>query len=83
MTRRASGHAQHELAKIEKYYAAGGKVDFLDLDGPVGRLSTPRTCATGSAISQWKRQPKKLSIRYAFSTEPTPNMRLWHFDELP
>jgi hypothetical protein len=30
--------ANSELAKIERFYAAGGRVDFLDLDGPIRRL---------------------------------------------
>ena len=30
--------ARVEIAKIDKWYAAGGKVDYLDLDGPVRRL---------------------------------------------
>lgn len=30
--------AETELAKLEKWYQAGGKIDYLDLDGPVRRL---------------------------------------------
>ncbi|TAN35793.1 MAG: hypothetical protein EPN23_10350 [Verrucomicrobia bacterium] len=30
--------AKTELARIERFYAAGGRVDFLDLDGPIRRL---------------------------------------------
>jgi hypothetical protein len=33
--------ARHELAKLDKFYAAGGTVDFLDLDGPIRRLLHP------------------------------------------
>ncbi len=33
--------ARIELAKIDKWYAAGGKVDYLNLDGPVRRLRYP------------------------------------------
>lgn len=34
--------AQMELRKINRFYRAGGKVDYLDLDGPVRRLLYPR-----------------------------------------
>ena len=34
--------ARIELAKIDKWYAAGGSVDYLNLDGPVRRLLYPR-----------------------------------------
>jgi hypothetical protein len=30
--------ARRELSAIDRFYAAGGKVDFLDLDGPIRRL---------------------------------------------
>jgi hypothetical protein len=33
--------ARIELAKIDKWYRAGGKVDYLNLDGPVRRLLYP------------------------------------------
>ncbi len=33
--------AEIELGKLERWYSAGGKVDFLDLDGPVRRLLYP------------------------------------------
>lgn len=33
--------ARHELAKLAKFYAAGGQVDFLDVDGPIRRLLHP------------------------------------------
>ena len=33
--------AKIELRKIDRWYAAGGKVDYLDLDGPVRRLLYP------------------------------------------
>ena len=34
--------ARIELRKIDRFYRAGGKVDYLDLDGPVRRLLYPR-----------------------------------------
>ena len=39
--------ARKELAKIDKLYAAGGKVDFLDLDGPIRRLMHPENRRDG------------------------------------
>jgi hypothetical protein len=33
--------ARIELAKIDKWYAAGGKVDYLELDGPIRRILHP------------------------------------------
>ncbi len=40
--------ARIELAKIDKFYAAGGKVDFLNIDGPVRRLMHPKNKRRGS-----------------------------------
>jgi hypothetical protein len=40
--------ARIELAKIHKFYAAGGKVDFLNIDGPVRRLMHPKNKRRGS-----------------------------------
>ena len=37
-----------ELAKIDKFYAAGGKVDFLNIDGPIRRLMHPKNKRRGS-----------------------------------
>jgi len=37
-----------ELAKIDKFYAVGGKVDFLNIDGPVRRLMHPKNKRRGS-----------------------------------
>jgi len=37
-----------ELAKIDKFYAAGGKVDFLNIDGPIRRLMHPKSKRRGS-----------------------------------
>ena len=34
--------AEIELRNIDKWYRAGGKVDYLDLDGPVRRLLYPK-----------------------------------------
>ena len=33
--------ARHELVAIANFYAAGGRVDYLDLDGPIRRLLHP------------------------------------------
>lgn len=33
--------ARIELAKIDTWYAAGGKVDYLDVDGPIRRILHP------------------------------------------
>jgi len=37
-----------ELAKIDKFYAVGGKVDFLNIDGPIRRLMHPKSKRRGS-----------------------------------
>ena len=47
--------AKVELAGFNKWYAAGGKVDYLDLDGPVRRL-------LGRA--GWGKDPEKRFVSY-------------------
>ena len=46
--------AKLELAKIDKFYAAGGKVDFLDLDGLGSRWPLLRAAILGlKPLAEW------------------------------
>jgi hypothetical protein len=47
--------AQVELAKLKKWYEAGGKVDYLDIDGPVRRLM---------GYAGWGKDPSKKFVSY-------------------
>lgn len=47
--------AQVELAKLKKWEEAGGKIDYLDVDGPVRRLL---------GYQAWGRDPSKKFVSY-------------------
>jgi hypothetical protein len=47
--------AQVELAKLKRWYDAGGKVDYLDIDGPVWRLM---------GHPGWGKDPTKKFVSY-------------------
>ena len=63
--------AKHELAKIEKLYHAGGKVDFLDLDGPIRRLMHPDGRRDGQSYQSMQKAAQEVVDWGASSTEPT------------
>lgn len=74
--------SKHELEKIDRWYAAGGKVDYVDLDGPVRRLLFPEPnddkhfTDVAAAVEQ-----AVVSVR-AFH-RAHPDMRFWHLTNFP
>ena len=74
---------QHELAKIEKYYAAGGKVDFLDLDGPVRRLTHPDNRRDGQCYQSMEKAAIEVVDSVRIFHRAHPEVRFWHLTNFP
>jgi hypothetical protein len=52
--------ARIELAKLAKFYAAGGRADFLNLDGPVRRLMHPHKRRDGRRFESVEKAADEL-----------------------
>jgi len=74
--------AQLELAKIDKWYAAGGKVDFLDLDGPVRRLMFPER-PDGKRFDSMEAAADEVVDSVRTFHQAHPEMRFWHLTNFP
>lgn len=74
--------ARLELSKINKWYAAGGKVDFLDLDGPVRRLLWPRR-RDGKRFDSMEKAADEVVDSLRLFHEAHPAMQFWHLTNFP
>ncbi len=72
-----------ELAKIEKLYAAGGKVDFLDLDGPVRRLMHPDRRRDGRRFESIEKAVDEVVDSVRAFHRAHPEIRFWHLTNFP
>jgi len=75
--------AQLELAKIDKWYAAGGNVDFLDLDGPIRRLMHPDNRKDGRHFDSLEAAANEVVDSVRAFHEAHPEMRFWHLTNFP
>jgi hypothetical protein len=75
--------AKLELAKIAKWYAAGGKVDFLDLDGPVRRLMHPDNRPDGRRFEALDKAAAQVVNAVRAIREAHPEIRFWHLTNFP
>ena len=75
--------AGHELAKLEKLYAAGGRVDFLDLDGPVRRLMHPQDGRDGRSHQSMEKAADEVVDSVRIFHEAHPEIRFWHSTNFP
>lgn len=75
--------ARLELAKIAKWYAAGGKVDYLDLDGPVRRLLWPDGRQDGQHFDSMAEAADEVVDSVRLFHEARPEMRFWHLTNFP
>jgi hypothetical protein len=75
--------AQHELAKIDKWYAAGGKVDFLDLDGPIRRLMHPGNRRDGLRFDSMEKAADEVVDAVRIFHAAHPEIRFWHLTNFP
>jgi hypothetical protein len=75
--------ARIELAKIDKLYAAGGKVDFLDLDGPVRRLMHPEGRRDGKRFDSMERAAVEVVDAVRIIHQSHPEIRFWLLTNFP
>lgn len=75
--------ARHELAKIEKLYAAGGSVDYLDLDGPVRRLTHPDHRTDGRRFDSMEKAADQVVKAVRVIHRAHPEIRFWHLTNFP
>ncbi len=75
--------AQSELAGIDAWYAAGGKVDYLDLDGPVRRLLFPEGRSDGGRFESMEKAADEVvdSVRIIHTAHP--EIKFWHLTNFP
>jgi hypothetical protein len=74
--------ARLELAKIAKWYAAGGTVDFLDLDGPVRRLLQPER-PDGKRFESMAKAAGQVVAAVRLIHREHPGIRFWHLTNFP
>jgi creatinine amidohydrolase len=75
--------ARMELAKIDKLYAAGGKVDFLDLDGPIRRLMHPEGRRDGQRFESMEKAAVEVVDAVRAFHKAHPEIRFWHLTNFP
>jgi hypothetical protein len=75
--------AQHELAKLAKFYAAGGTVDFLDLDGPIRRLLHPEKRRDGRRFDSVDEAADQLVEALRLHRQAHPTTRYWLLTNFP
>jgi hypothetical protein len=69
--------ARHELAKIEEFYAAGGQVDFLDLDGLIRRLMHPENREDRQRCDSIEKAADELVDALRLHQAAHPRTRFW------
>ncbi len=75
--------AKLELAKIDKFYQAGGKVDFLDLDGPIRRLMHPENRRDGQRFNSLEKAADELVDALRLHLRAHPVTRFWLLTNFP
>ena len=75
--------ARIELAKIDKLYAAGGKVDFLDLDGPIRRLMHPGGRREAQRFESMEEAADEMVDAVRAIHRAHPEIRFWHLTNFP
>ena len=75
--------ARHELAKVEKFYAAGGQVDFLDIDGPIRRLMHPENRRDRQRFDSIEKAADELVDALRLHQQAHPKTRFWLLSNFP
>jgi penicillin amidase len=75
--------ARHELAALGNFYAAGGQVDFLDLDGPVRRLLHPQNRRDGRRFESIDEAAGELVDALELHRAAHPETRYWLLTNFP
>jgi len=75
--------ARRELQALNRFYAAGGKVDFLDLDGPIRRLLHPQKRRDGKHFKSIERAADELIDALRIHHRAHPETRYWLLTNFP
>lgn len=75
--------ARSELAGIDAWYAAGGKVDYLDLDGPVRRLMFPEGRNDGGHFESMEKAADEVVDSVKIIHTAHPEIKFWHLTNFP
>ncbi|MBL7043258.1 MAG: alpha/beta hydrolase [Pirellulaceae bacterium] len=75
--------ARRELAAIENFYSAGGKVDFLDIDGPIRRLMHPNNRRDGRCFDSIEKAADELVDALRIHREAHPETGYWLLTNFP
>ena len=75
--------ARRELSAIDKFYAAGGKVDFLDLDGPIRRLLHPQNRRDGRKFDSIEKAADELVDSLQIHRQAHPETKYWLLTNFP
>ena len=71
------------MAKLAKFYAAGGQVDFLDLDGPIRRLMHPENRRDGRRFDSVEAAADELVDALRLHRRAHPKTRFWLLTNFP
>jgi hypothetical protein len=75
--------ARSETTALDRWYAAGGRVDYLDLDGPVRRLLFPENRSDGKCFTSMDAAADQVVRSVQYFRRAHPNMRYWHLTNFP
>ncbi len=75
--------ARHELAALANFYAAGGRVDFLDLDGPIRRLLHPKNRRDGRQFDSIEEAADQLVDALKLHQAAHPETKYWLLTNFP
>lgn len=75
--------ARHELAKMTKFYDAGGRVDFLDVDGPIRRLLHPEHRQDDKRFESIDKAAEQLVEALKIHQKAHPEIRFWLLTNFP
>ena len=73
----------HELAKLKKFYDAGGRVDFLDVDGPIRRLLYPEHRQDDKRFESIDKAAEQLADALKVHHQAHPEIRFWLLTNFP
>jgi hypothetical protein len=75
--------ARRELLAIENFYSVGGRVDFLDIDGPIRRLMHPKNRKDGKRFESIEEAARELVDALRIHHQAHPETRYWLLTNFP
>jgi hypothetical protein len=75
--------ARRELTAIDRFYAAGGHVDYLDIDGPIRRLMHPKNPRDGRSFDSIEKAADELVDALRIHRLAHPETKYWLLTNFP